>query len=578
MSGSRFPHSLALIMAMIVAAQLLGYVLPAGRYAVDVETEEVKEDARTLTLPAGSKALVPDELVLLLPGGGSIDLPGGLSVACGDAPPITLPEQRTLQADGLRYEATVEELKIGGETYQLPRDGVLRLPQAVVRPRGSSQLLVFQGEAIELPEGTQRVTPSRKIKPGTYAQVDADPLPWHASLSRVSTGLEAAADIIFFVFLVGGVIAVLRATGAIDALIALAIRALGGNPLLLVGGMMTVFAVGSSTIGMAEEYMPFIPVLVAMCLALKLDAMVALGIVYVGAGVGYGCAAINPFTVAIAKDIAGEPLLQGAGARWALLAVLLAVGTHHVLRYARRVAADPSRSLVGDVDYSSGYDMPEDTAMTGRRVAILTVFAAGIALFVYGVSEWEWFLKELATVFLATGLLAAVIGRLSPNKVCERFCSGAAELTTTALLIGFARTIQVIFDEAAVTHTIIDGIAAGLDQLGPQLAALGMLVVQSVCNLLIPSGSGQAYVTMPIMAPIADLTGVGRETAVFAYQFGDGFTNMIVPTNALLMGMLGLGKVPYQRWLRFILPLMLKIYIVAAVFLWFSVDWFAAPQ
>ena len=186
----------------------------------------------------------------------------------------------------------------------------------------------------------------------------------------------------------------------------------------------------------------------------------------------------------------------------------------------------------------------------------------------------------VAALFLAVGIGAAVIGRLGPNEVAQRFTHGAAELTSTALLIGFARTIEVIWVDGQVIDTVIHGIASalqtaeGLGAAAPVVGAWGMLVVQSVCNFLIPSGSGQAYVTMPIMGPLADLVGVGRETAVLAYQFGDGFTNMIVPTNALLMGMLGLARVPYPAWVRFIAPLLLKVYAVALLVL----GWAALTQ
>jgi uncharacterized ion transporter superfamily protein YfcC len=168
-------------------------------------------------------------------------------------------------------------------------------------------------------------------------------------------------------------------------------------------------------------------------------------------------------------------------------------------------------------------------------------------------------------LFLGLGIVAAIAGRLSPNLAASRFCEGAAEMTTTALLIGVARTIEVVLDDGVVIHTIINGVADAISGFGPYLASLGMLVVQSVANFFIPSGSGQAYVTMPIMAPLADLCGVTRQTAVLAYQVGDGFMNMIVPTNALLMGMLALARIPFGRWLKFILPLMLQLYALAAL-------------
>ena len=411
----------------------------------------------------------------------------------------------------------------------------------------------------------------RQVVRGTYHAVEAEPLPVFTFLTAIPAGLADAADIIFFILIVGGVFGVLRATGAVDALIGLAIRRLGGRPALLVGGMVTLFALGSSTAGMAEEYMPFVPLLVTMCLALGMDAVVALGIIYVGAGIGYACAALNPFTVLIAQSIAGVELTSGQGPRWLLLGLCLLVGVHHILGYVRRVRQDPDRSLVRGVSYDQGFDLPEDVTLTRARLMVAAVFAAGVALFVYGVSAREWYLTELTAVFLAVAILAALVARLSPNRVAAAFYTGAAELTATALIVGFARTIQVVLEDGQVIDTVINGLATPLQGLPGQVAAVGMLAVQTLCNLFIPSGSGQAYVTMPIMAPMADLTGVTRQTAVLAYQFGDGFTNMVVPTNALLMGMLALARIPYQRWLRFVGPLLLKLYAVAIAALMLAV-------
>ena len=412
----------------------------------------------------------------------------------------------------------------------------------------------------------------RRVVPGSYRAVDAEPLPPLAFLTSIPDGLAAAQEIIFFVFLAGGVISVVRATGAVDALIGAAIGRLASRPAWLVAGMVGLFALGSSTVGMAEEYMPFVPILVTMCLALKLDAVVAVGIVYVGAGVGYACAALNPFTVLIAQDIAGLPLTSGQVARWGLLVVCAAVGVHHILRYAARLRSDPASSLVAGVNYSTGFDLPADVGFTARRLAVVLVFAGGIGVFVYGVAVLGWYLTELSAVFLGIGLIAAAAGGLGPDPAARAFLRGAGEMTATALLIGFARTIEVVLSDARVIDTIVNGLAGSLAALPAHAAALGMLGVQTVCNLFIPSGSGQAYVTMPIMAPLADVTGVTRQTAVLAYQFGDGFTNMLVPTNALLMGMLALARIPYQRWAAFVVPLLVKLYLVAAIALVAAVE------
>ena len=335
------------------------------------------------------------------------------------------------------------------------------------------------GTRIVLPAGTERTLPGRKVIDGTYRRVDAAPLPWHAFLTKIPVGLEKAAEIIFFVLIVGGVIGVVRRSGAIDALIGTAIRRFGKSPLLLTGGMITLFAVGSSTIGMAEEYMPFIPILVAMCLALRMDAIVAMGIVYVGAGLGYGAAAHNPFTVMIAKDIAGQAADVFVWQRWVLLAVLIVIGTHHVLAYARRVQADPQSSLVRDVDYSVGFTMPDDLALTSRRLAILVAFAAMIGLFVFGVTRWGWYLVELAALFMGIALFTTIAGKLTPNAAGSAFMTGASELAGTAILIGFARTIEVVLTDARVIDTVIHGIAQTLQRtnslgaLSPRALRLG---------------------------------------------------------------------------------------------------------
>ena len=205
--------------------------------------------------------------------------------------------------------------------------------------------------------------------------------------------------------------------------------------------------------------------------------------------------------------------------------------------------------------------------MTPRRIAVLVVFILGLVGFVYGVSELHWYITELNAVFLGIGLLAAIIAGLSAGETSRTFLEGAAAMTPAALIVGFARTIEVVMIDGQIIDTVVFSIAGLLEGLPAEASALGMLVVQTVTNFFIPSGSGQAFVTMPIMSPLATLTGVPQQTAVLAYQFGDGFTNMIVPTSALVMGALALGKVPYTAWFRFAGPLILKLIGVAALFL-----------
>lgn len=414
---------------------------------------------------------------------------------------------------------------------------------------------------------------------GTYETLSAADkvtiAPWHFLLA-IPKGMAEAQEIIFLIFLVGGVIAVLRKSGAIDAALHGAVARLGKSPWILIAGCLFIFSLGAYTIGMGEEYVPLVPIIVTMSLAMRMDAIVAMGMVWVPYGIGWACAGTNPFGVIIAQNIAGVPLMSGSIVRFGMMLAFLAVAFHHLYRYAMRVQRDPATSLVAHVDYSTGFDAPDDIAINGRRMAVLLVFAAGIVGFVYGAKQYGWYIAELNAVFLGIGLITALISRMSVSETSQTFLKGAAEMTAAALIVGVARTIEVVLSDGQIIDSIIHGIAGLLEGLPADVSAVGMLLVQTVTNFFIPSGSGQAFVTMPIMSPLATLTGVPQQVAVLAYQFGDGFTNMVVPTSALVMGALALGKVPYTAWVRFVGPLLLKIFALATLFLVLSIHFGAA--
>jgi uncharacterized ion transporter superfamily protein YfcC len=250
-----------------------------------------------------------------------------------------------------------------------------------------------------------------------------------------------------------------------------------------------------------------------------------------------------------------------------MMAAFLAIAFHHIYRYAMRVRQNPDESLVAHIDYDKGFELPKDIEFSPGRVAILLVFLIGVIGFVWGVATYGWYIGELNAVFLAIGLATAFIARIPAGETSRTFIAGAADMTAAALLVGFARTIEVVLSDGQVIDTVIHAIAGILVGLGPEASAIGMLVVQTICNFFVPSGSGQAFVTMPIMSPLATLTGVPQQTAVIAYQFGDGFTNMVVPTSALVMGALALGRIPYGAWVRFVVPLLFKLFALAVVFL-----------
>ncbi len=420
-----------------------------------------------------------------------------------------------------------------------------------------------------LPQGSFQTVKDEKdhvlVVAGTYAvaaeRVELSPI---ALFTAVPRALQDAADIIFFVFLVGGTIGVLRATGVIDALLGFTLRLFTGRPNALILGGMTLFALLSGTIGVAEEYIPFTALLVSLCLALRMDAVAALGVMVGGYAIGYGVAALNPFTVLVAQKVAGLEPTSGAWYRAALFVPFVAIGVHHVMRYAKRVQVTPHSSLMRDLE--TPHRPPTDyPALRGRLVVVLALALGTLVAMCYGIGRHGWYLVELGALFVGLALVAGLVGGLGADGVARRFTEGAAELAGTALLIGFARSIGLLLEEGQVLHTIVNGLAGPLEKLGPELAAVGMLAIQTVINLFIPSGSGQAYATMPIMAPLGDLVGVSRQTSVLAFQMGDGFANMIVPTNVVLMSILGVAGVPYDRWFRFVAPLLLKVVAAGAV-------------
>jgi len=404
------------------------------------------------------------------------------------------------------------------------------------------------------------------VVPGTYAVIDdAETLkPW-ALFTSVPKAMEGAADIIVFILIIGGAMAVIRATGAIEAFLATFITRFDHRPILLIGAGMFIFAIASATLGMAEEYIPLVAILIALCRAMKMDVVSAIGIMVCGYCIGYGATLINPFTLFIAQGIAELQPGSGLWFRAMIFLPFFAIGVHHVWRYATKVQADPSASLVADIPAAQPPEATEQPPLTGQRKAVIALTIAAIGLLVWGITQHGWYLNELGAMFIALAIVVGLVARMATDDIAIHFTKGAAELAGTAMLIGFARAIAVLLEDGQVLHTIVHGMAEPLVGLPAELSAVGMLAIQALINLFVSSGSGQAYLTMPLMAPIGDLVGIERQVSVLAYHFGDGFVNMVAPTNPVLMGILGLAGIPYLRWLKFVVPLLLKLLAMAAL-------------
>ncbi len=406
------------------------------------------------------------------------------------------------------------------------------------------------------------------VVPGTFSQIpDKEYLSPFSLFTVIPRALGDAQAIIFFVLIIGGAIKVIRETGAIDAFLGSLIKRYGRRPNMLLFSMMFTFAMVSATIGVAEEYIPFALILVSLCVAMRLDAITAIGTLVVGYGVGYGIAFMNPFTLVIAQNIAGLQPLSGYEYRLAITIPFILVGFHHVWSYARKIQKDPSKSLMKGIEPKEYISLTDHPPLNRRRKLILLISGAALLGLIVGIATAGWYLVELSALFVGLALVVGIVSGLGANKTAIVFGEGAAELTTTALLIGFARSIALLMEDGMVLHTVVDAAAAPLSAFGPEFAAVGMLFIQSILNFFIPSGSGQAFVAMPLMAPIGDIVGVSRQISVLAFQFGDGLMNMIVPTSPVLMGILGLAGIPYTRWFRFIAPLLVKLFVLCSIVL-----------
>lgn len=404
------------------------------------------------------------------------------------------------------------------------------------------------------------------VVPGTFHELEAQEMlpPW-TLFTAIPRALADAQGIIFFLFLIGGSLAVLRSTGAIDAFLGRVLNRFAGRPALLIFMGMFAFMAGSATIGMAEEYIPLVAILITLCVAMRMDTVAAVGIMVVGYGLGYGVAVVNPFTVLVAQGVAELEPTSGWGYRLILFLPFFAIGFHHVWSYAKKVRANPAASLVHDVPEAQPPQTTDYPPLDLRRKLILLATFVLLVVIVWGIARYGWYFTELGAAFVLLAIVVALIAGQAFDDTARTFAVGASELASTALLIGFARGIALILEDANVLHTIVNAMAQPLTLVGAELSAIGMLLIQSILNFFVPSGSGQAYVAMPLMAPISDIVGVSRQVAVLAYQMGDGFMNMIVPTNAVLMGILGMCGIPYDRWFRFVWPLIVKVTVAGAL-------------
>ena len=425
----------------------------------------------------------------------------------------------------------------------------------------------YERRATKVGESTRQV-----LVEGSFVEAESHPQLLEVFVAPVK-GFLKLADIIAFIFIVGGAFYMINDSGAITAGIHRLVRLLKGREFLVIPIVMTLFSFFGAAFGMCEEAMPFALVFVPLALALGYDSIVGVCLTFLAAGVGFAGAFINPFTLQIAQGIAGVELLSGMGYR--ILVWFLATGLSivWVMVYAARVKKNPEKSCMYELDrkrrqelLQQGEEQPE---FTFRHATCLGVLVAGVALMIVGVIVWGWYINEIAGLFLAMGLTAGIAAGQGPSRLAASFTAGCKDMVSAALIVGFAGGILAVLEDGAILDTMLHSMAeatAGFPALASAYLQYGL---QLVLNFFIPSGSTKAALTMPIMAPLSDLSGISRQTAVLIYQFGDGFTNMIIPTSGVTVGTLAMAKIPFEKWFRWHLPLQLVFILLAmALIIW----------
>lgn len=420
-----------------------------------------------------------------------------------------------------------------------------------------------------IPGGTYQTLKDGTIDANSFTFIENKPASLSDFLNSFMAGMGSASSTIFVCLFIGGAFQIIMDTGSIDAILATTIRKTKGNYSLIFPAVMVVMAVlGALGVG-NNVALAFVPILIVLAHKLRLDAISIAAVLYISSNTGFTTSPMNPFTVLLAQNIAGIPLMSGIAVRSISFIIFDAFGIWYTLQYCNKIRKDPSKSLVGI------YEMEGDEANELKKlkpihvinfIILLTVFV----VYAYGGIKLGWGISQLGSCMIVLGIVAGLVSRMSLNKMCESFTKGAKTMLGASLVIGFASTISVIMTQAKIIHSIVYFITLPLIFLPKYLTAIGMYIVNFLIAIPISSGSGQAYVVMPLMAPAADILGVSRQIAISAYQFADGFANFITPTNGLMMGTIALAGVPYDKWLKFIGKYLLYVSILCCIFLFIA--------
>ena len=403
---------------------------------------------------------------------------------------------------------------------------------------------------------------------GTYHEIDVEAPGIFDLFLALQQGYVESANIMFLIIFSYGFVYVLTKNGTMDKALGTMVRKVGKRVQLLIPITMLVLGILGSTMGIYEE------VFVGIFMALGYDAIVGGATIFLGVSLGYAAGTTNPFNIAVAQDVAGVELYSGMGLRWAIFIAFEILAITYLMRYASKVKADPARSLLHGVPIDSveskGLDDLDGIKMTTRQKLCLLEFFGVIAFLTYSVLNLGWYVDEIAALFLMAMVVAGIISGYSATEICKTFIESTKSMVSSMLIVGFTRGITVLMQQGCITDTIVYNLVNLLENASKYVAAYGMLILQNIIKFFINGSTSQATITMPIMAPTAELVGLSKQIAVLAYQFGNGFADCFWPTScALCCGLM--GGVPLNKWYRFVTPLFLMMLVLEFVFMTIAV-------
>ncbi len=405
-------------------------------------------------------------------------------------------------------------------------------------------------------------------KAGSFHTIPSSPMTFMGFFQAVPQGMQAASSLLFMILLIGGSIRIFDSTGAIRSALGSLIKVFGKDKGgWILASIVIFFALIGAFPAMFEATIPFAPICVSIALALGYDAVVGVAIGLLGVAVGWTAGPTNPWTVGIGQNIAQLPLFSGLSYRLFILVVLVSITITYILRYGNAVKDGRRKSIMAGVDTSefNTYKCLEDDVFTLRHKLIIVTLAITIGVLLYGTYNWNWQITEMSAIYILGGIVAGIIGGFTPSKIADEFINGGKAIFMPAMAVGLARSIQIIMNNTHITDTLVYYFSIPLQGLAPAVSAVGMFVIQSLLTFFIPSGSGLAMLSMPIMIPLSDVIHLNRQIAILAFQYGDGLAHLCFPTTAVTVAFIAVGKIPFSKWLQFIMPYLYLVWAFSAI-------------